>query len=302
MVALLVDSEEFVFADGGSGKVINLGSPPNVGDWDVLLVNSNTTITTPSGFTVAALEVTNQGAYIFARKAVGGEASTVTVTTNGNHNSQVSWERWSGLNALDTGIDDGEQANASSSNATPAYSTGTIAAAGSVIVFLAALHSVGATGNQTSPVFEDSYVTVATAKQGVGVEGVTGFTAYKIGVGTAAETPGCSWSGDGAQNRYALAAVFSVVPGEVKTVSGSLALSTNISGSLLVSSPAPEVLPAVRSGWYGYLDILQEASQEYEYEMNSAPVACPNDGEPLQSAPDGSLFCPYDGWPREGQY
>lgn len=25
-------------------------------------------------------------------------------------------------------------------------------------------------------------------------------------------------------------------------------------------------------------------------------VACPNDGEPYQSGPDGALFCPFDGY------
>jgi len=26
------------------------------------------------------------------------------------------------------------------------------------------------------------------------------------------------------------------------------------------------------------------------------PVACPNDGEPLEQGPDGRLHCPFDGW------
>lgn len=35
--------------------------------------------------------------------------------------------------------------------------------------------------------------------------------------------------------------------------------------------------------------------------INPVPVACPNDGEPLRTGPDGILFCPYDGWqfPRD---
>lgn len=32
----------------------------------------------------------------------------------------------------------------------------------------------------------------------------------------------------------------------------------------------------------------------------SAPLsACPNDGEPLRTGPDGGLYCPFDGWPDE---
>lgn len=29
---------------------------------------------------------------------------------------------------------------------------------------------------------------------------------------------------------------------------------------------------------------------------DTIPVACPNDGEPLQDGPGGVKYCPYDGW------
>lgn len=32
------------------------------------------------------------------------------------------------------------------------------------------------------------------------------------------------------------------------------------------------------------------------------PQACPNDGEPLRTGPDGKLFCISDGWRPDGTY
>ncbi|MEU0465023.1 hypothetical protein ABZ215_13550 [Amycolatopsis sp. NPDC006131] len=49
-------------------------------------------------------------------------------------------------------------------------------------------------------------------------------------------------------------------------------------------------------GWYGLLAIAQEAAAERAAEKAQPPVACPNDGEPLQTGPDGRLHCPFDGW------
>jgi hypothetical protein len=54
-------------------------------------------------------------------------------------------------------------------------------------------------------------------------------------------------------------------------------------------------------GWEQLLNIRDQARAEHDAEMNTPPVACPNDGEPLQSGPGGVLFCPFDGWqyPRD---
>lgn len=48
--------------------------------------------------------------------------------------------------------------------------------------------------------------------------------------------------------------------------------------------------------WEQLIDIYREAAQEAQAERTRPPVACPNDGEPLVTGPDGRLFCPYDGW------
>ncbi len=54
-------------------------------------------------------------------------------------------------------------------------------------------------------------------------------------------------------------------------------------------------------GWYGLLDIDAEAVDERRQEEARRPLACPHDGEPLRQGPNGTLFCPFDGfeWPRD---
>jgi hypothetical protein len=48
--------------------------------------------------------------------------------------------------------------------------------------------------------------------------------------------------------------------------------------------------------WYSLLAIYQEAADIRRELETRPPLACPNDGEPLESGPDGSLHCKFDGW------
>lgn len=52
--------------------------------------------------------------------------------------------------------------------------------------------------------------------------------------------------------------------------------------------------------WEELLAIGREAADEQRAELSAPPQACPNDGEPLRSGPDGTLFCPFDGWVWDG--
>ena len=54
--------------------------------------------------------------------------------------------------------------------------------------------------------------------------------------------------------------------------------------------------------WEQLESIIAEAVMYVRDEKTNPPLACPNDGEPLSSAPDGNgLFCKFDGyrWPQE---
>ena len=48
--------------------------------------------------------------------------------------------------------------------------------------------------------------------------------------------------------------------------------------------------------WYTLLSIVEEAVGYVKQEKTQPPLACPFDGEPLDTAPDGSLFCKFDGY------
>lgn len=54
--------------------------------------------------------------------------------------------------------------------------------------------------------------------------------------------------------------------------------------------------------WYDLRDILDEAVQLAQDEQQRGPIACPNDGEPLLTGPDGQLYCRWDGWRPDGTY
>lgn len=48
------------------------------------------------------------------------------------------------------------------------------------------------------------------------------------------------------------------------------------------------------------ISIIQAAKQMDIQHKSSRPTACPNDGIPLITGPDGVLFCKADGWRYDG--
>lgn len=309
-----VDSGTFVFADGNAGHSCSLGSSPSAGQWDVICANSDTVISTPSGFTLAESAVNNQGSYVFVREAAGGEGSTVTITTSGNFNTSVHWSRWpSELTALDASVN--AQASGTPNTTTPAVSTGALAESGELSIAFAALHSTG-TANQSSPVWSAGYTALTgPAAQSSGASGANGFVAYNGNAGTAAETPNVSWSGDGCADRYILVITFTVaatapvtgdLAGSIPHLTGALAGMASIHGDVAgalgelagaltgtVTSPNTGYTPV--PGWYGLLNIAREAERLYQEDHDRPPVACTLCGEPLLAAPGGELFCRFDG-------
>ena len=79
----LVGTDAVGFNDGGTGHVYTMSAgAPALGDLDVLCVNSDTVVSTPSGFIPAATVVSGQGSYLFYRLSGGSDGATVTVTTS----------------------------------------------------------------------------------------------------------------------------------------------------------------------------------------------------------------------------
>jgi hypothetical protein len=52
--------------------------------------------------------------------------------------------------------------------------------------------------------------------------------------------------------------------------------------------------------WEQLISIIRESADEAHTDASTPPIACPNDGEPLLTGPDGQLFCRFDGWRYEG--
>lgn len=200
------------FADGNSGHVYTFGAgAPAAGDLDLLAVNSDTTVPTPpSGWTLPAggTFVNNQGAYVYYRKAAGTEGATVTVTTNGNFDTDLIWARFSGADALDVAVN--AHLDNIADTTTPAVSTGTLAVAGELSFAFAALHPGAAA---TSPVWSAGYTDLEAVSQGV----VTGFAAYKTTAGTAAETPSVTWTTT-KNDRYIFVLTFTALAGIIVTL------------------------------------------------------------------------------------
>lgn len=208
MTATLIDSDAVGFADGNAGHVYNFpAGAPSVGELDILCLNSNTVIATPSGFALRVDATNAQGAYIFSRKATGGEASSVTITTTGDENTTLTWSRWSGTDAFSDG--DFVQANNSNDTVLPATLTGALATTGMLVVAFGALHNHdGALA--TSPIWINSWTPLEAVSQGTAgtSSSCVAFTAYKDNAGTAQETiSSVSWT-NVTRNRYALWVAF----------------------------------------------------------------------------------------------
>jgi hypothetical protein len=288
MTASLADSDTFAFNDGNAGHVCDLGSAPVAGQWDILCVNSNTTVSTPAGFTSAEPVVTNQGAYIFIREAVGGEGSSVTVTTSGNHNCVVAWSRWNAADDLDTSTH--TEVNSSTGTASPAHSTGALSSTGQLVIAFSANHSI-VNANQSAPVWSAGYTPLTAAIQGTSTTGVYNLVAYKNGAGTAAETPGVSWSGDVAFNRYMLVLSFTTLADLSATGAATLGVVTAAGAATVTESS----VDAGGGSWEQLLAVVNEARADAELLRNASLVACPLCGEPLQTGRDGTLHCGFDG-------
>lgn len=242
MAWTLVDSDTAAFADGNGGHSFDLGTSPQAGDIDVLFVNSDTTVSTPSGWTLPTNggQVNNQGAYGFYRIATGSEGSTVTITTSGNFNAVAGWSRWRGGEAFEVAV--GAQINGTTGAVTPSIDTGTLTMTGELVVVAALLHRL-ASPEPTTPVWSSGYTGLTSVTQGTGNPGVVQFVGYKTNAGTAAETPSCSWT-NGAFDRYAIALVFQ--PNTDQNISIGRATETD-TAQLLAVSKNPAIARAVET-------------------------------------------------------
>ena len=256
MTATLLDSEAVGFADGSGGHVYTypLGAP-NVGEVDVLCINSNTVVSTPSGFTLHVNATNDQGAYIFSRKAVGGEAATTTVTTTGDHNTELTWSRWAGVNAFSAG--NFQRVDGVNGTSLPATTTGVLAATNMLLIAFGALHNFGALV-PTLPMWINSFIPLEEGSQGgpVSATSVAAFTAYKTNAGTASETiDSVTWSNN-SSDRYALWVSFTTLEVTGSAVTGTFGaelppIEADLEGDVTVTGTATITLPTISAAATG---------------------------------------------------
>lgn len=201
MAPVVSASQSYGFNDGNGGHVCTFSAgSPSAGDIDILCVNSDTVVSTPAGFTLSVTAVTNEGTYIFTRKANGGESASVTITTAGNFNSGVIWVRVTGGGSIEiTGV---VQVNNTPGTSTPAFTSGALLSANELALAFAALH--GFTGpNPNTPVWTGPYSSVASSSFGGSGSGCVGFVADNVPTGPGTESPSVSWTAT-ADDRYLL--------------------------------------------------------------------------------------------------
>lgn len=227
-----------------SGTSFPFGSAPDVGDFDLLGVNSDTTVSTPSGFTLLDSSVANQGSYLFIREAVGGEADSVSIVTSGNHDATAVWARIRAVVSVDQNAK--AVATGSSSGTSPTATTGTLSDTGELSIAVAALHRyAGAT--PTAPVWNAGYTGLESATQGSGNPACAAFLGYKENVGTAAESASCSWT-NGAFDRDTYVVTFVMDTAVTQTVSPSGIASGESLGTPSLMFNQTVVLTGIPSG------------------------------------------------------
>jgi hypothetical protein len=201
MPGSLLAAETFAFNDGTAGHTCTFSAgAPAVGDTDVLNINSDTVIDVPPvGFTLSETFVNSQGSYQYYRIAVGGESADVSINTNGNFDTQLTWLRFSGLSGLDVVVN--AHVDGSSGTSTPAVDTGPLAGTNETVVAFAALHGTGA-GTAVNPVWSSGYTEAA----GTSIGQVQSFVGYRTD-STGDETPSVSWT-NAVADRYILVSVF----------------------------------------------------------------------------------------------
>lgn len=196
MTWTLADSGGGFTATGGAGFVFTYpGAAPVAGDHLSLWISSNTTVSTPAGWTLSASDVATIGAYSFFKIAGASEPTSVTITTSGNFPTAIGYLRHSGASAtpLDVAAVGRSTVNG---NATPPATTAALAGAGELSIAVACLAGLQSVV-QSSPVWSSGYTQKVTAvTAGTGVTDQRLFVGTNPNAGPAAESPSCSWTGN----------------------------------------------------------------------------------------------------------
>lgn len=243
------DPQAFSFTTSGTVVTYTGGGATGSNCYDVLCVNSDNTVTTPSGWTATVSAVTNQGAYIFVKAENGTNTATLALGGGVSTSTDAVWVRIANSAGVDTGASGSAQANGATGSTSPSFTSGTLAAATELAVAFAAMHSQAGTSSPTAGAWSTGYVEQATAAIGTGSTATFGSVATKAPAGTAAESPSYSWT-NATNERYTLFTSFLVAAAGTSapadqaavTVAAYDATVTTVSGT---SAPAGQAAVAV---------------------------------------------------------
>jgi hypothetical protein len=127
-------------AGNTTGLVVTLGSPPTAGNLLVAACNSDATVATPAGFTLAVSAVSGQGLYIFYRVVQSGDGSSVTFAPNVADSCAGGVLEYSGLTA--TPLDQtASNTTGSSASSLATGTTGTTSQADELIIVVVGPHA-----------------------------------------------------------------------------------------------------------------------------------------------------------------
>jgi hypothetical protein len=215
------------FADGGSGKLV-LGAGPAVGEWDVVVVGSETTVehvVNDLGDLAVEVDATgSQGAYFFVEQAVGGEGDDIVIDTNGDFRTAYVWLR---LPDNVTAVDVSDFTQASGSDTTmPALDTGALAEADELVIYGGAGQDFAGT---VPSGFTPSAGYTSLAVETIGGSGESDahfiYVSYRDDAGPTAETPNVTWV-DNVRKRYPMFVAFTVSAAGPSTVDLAPAAAT----------------------------------------------------------------------------
>lgn len=230
----LLNSGTYGFADGNTGhNCAYPGGQPNTGDLLILAVASDTTVTTPTGYTLAVSDVVNQGDYLYYRKAGGSEPTSITVTTTGDFPTVVAFLRYSGADTVPLDVTAATRTNNADAFTTPAISPSALAGTGELAVIVACCQEPSA-GAGTGPTASAGYTIRAdTGLTGSGALGVQAFVAARTDA-TGSETPSITWATSQYRNRTALFAAFT----PAATVDATVTVPTAAAATAAANAPA----------------------------------------------------------------
>ncbi|HET9051068.1 MAG TPA: hypothetical protein VFO60_05155 [Candidatus Dormibacteraeota bacterium] len=97
----LVQSTTGYTAASATSVTATLAGTPRAGDLLVLVGNSDATMETPAGYTLAVSGVGNQAAYIWYRVAQPSEPASVTVALDADTSGEVVLQEWAGVGRAD---------------------------------------------------------------------------------------------------------------------------------------------------------------------------------------------------------